>query len=60
MIFQPRIADSDNHMVFGMESASLMLTNALPEESITISAAAEQALLGLGISVTGGLIEHPT
>lgn len=54
MIFQPLITDEDNNMVFGMESASVVLMNAeLPEESISISDTATEALSDLGISVTG-------
>ena len=56
MIYQPLITDSDNNMVFEMESASVMLADALPEESISISTSAMQALSGLGISVTGSQI----
>lgn len=55
MVYQPLIADGDNNMVFGLESASATLQGAsdLAVESISVSSLAIQALSELGISVTG-------
>ena len=55
MVYQPRISDVDNNMVFGLESAVVTLANAQNsgDEFIMVPNATISDLEGLGISVSG-------
>lgn len=54
-VYQPVITDADNNMVFGLESATVVLIGASDstEESISVSDLTVQSLSSLGITVTG-------
>ncbi len=63
MVYQPRISDEDNNVMFGMESASVTLLGAADStmESISVSSLAIDGLLEIGISVTGEILpKHST
>ena len=55
MVYQPRISDADNNMVFGLESAVVTLANAQDsgDEFITVPNATISDLEGRGINVSG-------
>ena len=55
MVFQPVITDADNNEVFMMEYAQVSLLNEqdVGEEHIAVSSSVVDALVTMGITVTG-------